>query len=196
MSQRFNDQELEALFHKNLPQDPIPVALSNRIKQEVLAEVNATLRESAQTRGAYSSARDGNWLNRIFGGLPKIQIGPSMVMAGTMAVAILLIVVNIPSIVSMLNLDAPTPVSGDVVHPDSSPTPTLTMQVAISVTNTVATTIAPTESPTHTKIATESPTATPSPTTTETPTATLTESKKAEVVHTFLHHFPVVAHPQ
>jgi len=52
MTDNLRDQELTALFHKHLPFKPMPPALAERLKQQVLAAVATTLQASPRPDGS------------------------------------------------------------------------------------------------------------------------------------------------
>lgn len=86
---QFSDQDLENLFRTQLPAEDIPRAMADRIHKNVMAEVNASLKN--RSREAVSTREQG-WISWVIDRFPRLQIGSSLALAGASALILLLLV--------------------------------------------------------------------------------------------------------
>jgi VCBS repeat-containing protein len=90
MADKLSERELEALFKKYMPSDEIPPGLADRVQQRVLAEVAVTLRKNQDQQ--QNGQQNRGWWGRLLDGIPRLQMGPSLALAGaTVAVLLLLL---------------------------------------------------------------------------------------------------------
>lgn len=91
MSNRLSEQELQALLHKYLPSDSMPVAMGERLQQTVLAEVNASINLTNAVPPIHRSTprTQSDWWSRW---VPRFHFGPRLAFIGISAVVLLLAV--------------------------------------------------------------------------------------------------------